>query len=303
MPGYRVEAITPDGPDLLHVDVRGTRPGRHCPHCGRASRAVHSRYRRQPADLPSLGRRVRVGLRVRRFYCRNAMALIETPANPPNTVVDIPMLRQVAEEIGRRPGHTPVFACDNTMLGPVFQLREHPKVTKVHHLPFKPPNSAAARIYAAQSTGAGSTLSFDISGGQAAAFRFLNTLQIFKLAVSLGGTESPASLPASMTYSGMPVQVRERMGILESTIRLSIGIERPDDLVAAPQSGGCRTRSEPPCLTCNACSGCAARLRHRLPATPGPSGRNWLCSTATWMRCVASTPTPADRVSGLSAGS
>ncbi len=72
MPGCRVEAITPDGPDLFHVAAHGTRPGGRCPDCGRASRAVHSRYRRHPADLPSLGHRVRVGLRVRRFYCRNA---------------------------------------------------------------------------------------------------------------------------------------------------------------------------------------------------------------------------------------
>ena len=72
MPGCRVEALTPDGPDLLRIVARGARPGGHCPDCGRASRAVHSRYRRHPADLPSLGRRVRVGLRVRRFYCRNA---------------------------------------------------------------------------------------------------------------------------------------------------------------------------------------------------------------------------------------
>ena len=72
VPGCRVEAITLDGPDLLHVDARGTGLGGHCPDCVRASRAVHSRYRRRPADLPSLGRRVRVGLRVRRFYCRNA---------------------------------------------------------------------------------------------------------------------------------------------------------------------------------------------------------------------------------------
>ena len=55
MPGCRIKAITPDGPDLLHVDARSTRPGGRCPDCGRASRAVHSRYRRHPADLPSLG--------------------------------------------------------------------------------------------------------------------------------------------------------------------------------------------------------------------------------------------------------
>lgn len=111
-------------------------------------------------------------------------------------------------------------------------LREHVKVNKVHYLPFNPPESAAARVVAKQSTGAGSTFSFDIAGGQEAAFRFLNALQIIKLAVSLGGTESLASLPASMTHSGVPVDVRERMGILDATIRLSIGIEHPDDLVA-----------------------------------------------------------------------
>jgi len=72
MPGCRVEAITLDGPNLLHIAAHGTRPGGRCPDCGRASRAVHSRYRRHPADLPSMGRRVHVGLRARRFYCRNA---------------------------------------------------------------------------------------------------------------------------------------------------------------------------------------------------------------------------------------
>jgi methionine-gamma-lyase len=245
---------------------------------------------------------------------RVSMILIETPANPTNGLVDITMVHRVAGEIDNGQGHRPVLACDNTMLGPVFQrplahgadlslysltkyvgghsdliagaalgsrvvmkpvrllrgaigtqldphscwmlgrsletvsirmeradrnahvvaefLRDHRKVTKVHYLPFNPPDSAAARVSAAQSTGAGSTFSFDISGGQAAAFRFLNVLQIFKLAVSLGGTESLASLPASMTHSGVPVEVREKMGILESTIRLSIGIEHPDDLVA-----------------------------------------------------------------------
>ena len=72
MPGCRVERITREGQNLLHVAVHGTRPGGRCPDCGRASRAVHSRYQRRPADLPSLGRAVRVGLRGRRFYCGNA---------------------------------------------------------------------------------------------------------------------------------------------------------------------------------------------------------------------------------------
>jgi transposase len=72
MPGCRLERITAEASDLLHIAAHATRPCGRCPDCGRASRAVHSRYRRKPADLPSLGRKVRVGLRVRRFYCRNA---------------------------------------------------------------------------------------------------------------------------------------------------------------------------------------------------------------------------------------
>src|SRR5215213_6925632 len=72
MPGCRVEQITREDPDLLSITAQGTRPGGRCPECGQASRAVHSRYRRRPADLPSLGRTVRLDLRLRRFYCRNA---------------------------------------------------------------------------------------------------------------------------------------------------------------------------------------------------------------------------------------
>ena len=71
MPGCRVAAITPEAPDFLHIAAHGTRPGGRCPDCGLASRTVHSHYRRHPADLPSLGRRTRVTLRVRRFYCCN----------------------------------------------------------------------------------------------------------------------------------------------------------------------------------------------------------------------------------------
>ena len=82
MPGCRVEAITSDGPDLLHIAAHGACPGGRCPECGRASRAVHSRYRRHPADLPWLGRRVCVGLQVRRFCCQNTRCTRRTFAEP-----------------------------------------------------------------------------------------------------------------------------------------------------------------------------------------------------------------------------
>jgi methionine-gamma-lyase len=111
-------------------------------------------------------------------------------------------------------------------------LRDHDKVERVHYLAHHDEASDAGRLFARQCLGAGSTFSFDIVGGQAAAFKFLNALQIFKLAVSLGGTESLASLPASMTHSGVPADIRRKIGVLDSTIRLSIGIEHPSDLIA-----------------------------------------------------------------------
>jgi methionine-gamma-lyase len=111
-------------------------------------------------------------------------------------------------------------------------LRDHPNVAKVHYLAFLENGSPAQAVYARQCTGAGSTFSFDVKGGEKGAFAFLNALQIFKLAVSLGGTESLASHPAAMTHSGVPVEVRDRIGVLDTTIRLSVGIEHPDDLIA-----------------------------------------------------------------------
>ena len=222
---------------------------------------------------------------------RVSVILIETPANPTNSLVDVAMTRRVAEMIGRKQGHVPVIACDNTLLGPVFQrpieygadislysltkyvgghsdliagaalgskavmkpvkalrgaigtqldphscwmlgrsletlsirmekananalavaefLRGHPRVEKLHYLPFLEPGSPTGKVFALQCSGGGSTFSFDIKGGQPASFRFLNSLSIFKLAVSLGGTESLASHPATMTHSGVPAEVRQ----------------------------------------------------------------------------------------------
>ncbi len=246
---------------------------------------------------------------------RVSVILIETPANPTNGLVDIALVREIAEAMAaNQDGLRPIIMCDNTLLGPVFQrpiehgadislysltkyvgghsdliagaamatkalmrpirqlrsaigtqldpnscwmlgrsletlslrmerananagaaasfLLDHPKVAAVHFLPFADPSGPIGRAFRAQWSGAGSTFSFDIKGGEPAAFRFLNALQIFKLAVSLGGTESLASHPATTTHSGVKADVRGRIGVLESTIRLSIGIENPDDLIA-----------------------------------------------------------------------
>ncbi|MBJ6127792.1 cystathionine gamma-synthase family protein [Microvirga splendida] len=245
---------------------------------------------------------------------RVSVIKIETPSNPMNTLVDIALIRTVAEEIAAAQGHRPVIVCDNTLLGPVFQkplkngadisvysltkyvgghsdliagaalgskelmktvrllrssigtqldphscwmlgrsletlalrmnaanrngeivaqfLHEHPSVAKVHHLAYLPEGSRAREVYEEQCDAPGSTFSFDVKGGEAEAFRVLNALQVFKLAVSLGGTESLISHPASTTHSGVPKATRDRLGVSDATIRVSIGIEHPDDLVA-----------------------------------------------------------------------
>ncbi|MCK8784604.1 cystathionine gamma-synthase family protein [Roseomonas sp. NAR14] len=111
-------------------------------------------------------------------------------------------------------------------------LAAHPHVAAVHALGHQPEGSAARRVYDAQCSGPGSTFSIELTGGQPEAFRMLNALRVFKLAVSLGGTESLASHPASTTHSGVPAEVRARIGVTDGLIRLSIGIEHPDDLIA-----------------------------------------------------------------------
>ena len=89
----------------------------------------------------------------------------------------------------------------------------------------------AAEVFAAQCTGPGSTFSFVIDDDRLLAFRILNELSLFKLAVSLGGTESLACHPASTTHSGVLPENRLAVGITDGLIRLSIGLEHPDDLI------------------------------------------------------------------------
>jgi methionine-gamma-lyase len=111
-------------------------------------------------------------------------------------------------------------------------LASHPRVKRVHTLSALPEDSPAGRVFEAQCLGGGSTFSIDIEGGIGSAFRMLNALRVFKLAVSLGGTESLASHPASTTHSGVPLAARQKTGVLDGTIRFSIGLEHPDDLIA-----------------------------------------------------------------------
>ena len=111
-------------------------------------------------------------------------------------------------------------------------LAKHPKVASVNYLGHLKPGDPRAEVFERQCMSAGSTFSFSIRGGEAEAFRMLDALQVMKLAVSLGGTETLISHPASTTHSGVPKETRDRLGITDSMIRISVGIENADDLIA-----------------------------------------------------------------------
>lgn len=110
-------------------------------------------------------------------------------------------------------------------------LQSHPKVEKVYYLGFIPEGTRQFEIYQKQLTSAGAMLSFDIIGGEAEAFKFLNSLKLMKLAVSLGSTESLAEHPATMTHSDVSPKDRAELHISEKLVRLSIGVEHFDDII------------------------------------------------------------------------
>jgi methionine-gamma-lyase len=246
---------------------------------------------------------------------RVSLILVETPANPTNSLVDLALMREASEAIGRRQaGGRPPVAVDNTFLGPVFQrplahgadlamysltkyvgghsdlvaggvigtrdmvapvkklrgalgtqldpntawmimrsmetlalrmrkaadnaalvarfLADHPKVADVNYLGFLAATDPRQDVFKRQCESAGSTFGFSIKGGEAEAFRLLDALQVIKLAVSLGGTETLMSHPASTTHSGVSKATRDRLGITDALIRISVGIEDADDLIA-----------------------------------------------------------------------
>ncbi|HEU5481832.1 MAG TPA: cystathionine gamma-synthase family protein [Sphingomicrobium sp.] len=111
-------------------------------------------------------------------------------------------------------------------------LRDHPKVESVGYLGFLEEGSHQADIYRRHCTGAGSTFSLYLKGGEKEAFAFLDALQIAHLAVSLGGTETLASAPAAMTHLSVPDERKQALGITPNLVRISIGVEHADDLIA-----------------------------------------------------------------------
>jgi cystathionine gamma-lyase len=109
-------------------------------------------------------------------------------------------------------------------------LLKHPKVKKVIYPGLE--NHPQHTLAKTQSTGFGGVLSFEIKGRQSDAETFLEKLRIIALAESLGGVESLIELPSVMTHSSVPKEVREQVGISDTLIRFSAGIENIDDLIA-----------------------------------------------------------------------
>ena len=239
-------------------------------------------------------------------------ALIETPANPTNSVVDIQGMSDLIHDMGTA-DQRPVVMIDNTFLGPLWQhplkhgadvviysatkfigghsdliagaclgsseilhpirvhrtfmgtmtgpwtgwllmrsletlkmrmtaamknaryvadfLDDHPKVNRVHYLGLLREHDPMFEVYRRQCVGPGSLIAFEVKDGEAGAFRFLNALQMIKLAVSLGGTESLAEHPGTMTHADVPPEDQERMGLTPSMVRISVGVEHFSDIL------------------------------------------------------------------------
>jgi cystathionine gamma-lyase len=110
------------------------------------------------------------------------------------------------------------------------RLSHHAKIARVHYpgLPEHPQHALASR----QMNGFGGMVTLVLRGGLGDARRFLERLRIFVCAESLGGVESLAEHPAIMTHASLPAAIRAQLGIDDSLVRLSVGVEDVDDLIA-----------------------------------------------------------------------
>lgn len=240
------------------------------------------------------------------------LIMIETPSNPTNSLIDIAMCKEIADELSSETQQVKL-AVDNTFMGPIWChpiahgadlvmysatkyigghsdliagavlgntedmirvktlrtflgnmasphtcwlltrsletlkvrmeqqaksaidvaefLKSHPKVSDVVYLGNLEKGSKAYKIYEKQYSSPGAMISFEVKGGEKQAFKFLNHLNLVKLAVSLGSTESLIQHPASMTHAGIAPDDKIKMGITQSLVRISIGVENSEDLI------------------------------------------------------------------------
>jgi cystathionine gamma-synthase/methionine-gamma-lyase len=122
-------------------------------------------------------------------------------------------------------------ACENALAVAAY-LQSHAKVAGVTFIGLAEPGSPEHELMRRQTRGAGSTFSFRLHGGEAEAFRLLDGLKLLRLAVSLGGTETLICHPASTTHYTTARDRLAEAGVTESTLRISIGLEHRDDLIA-----------------------------------------------------------------------
>jgi methionine-gamma-lyase len=111
-------------------------------------------------------------------------------------------------------------------------LQDHPKVRRVHYLGFLADDDPQREVFQRQCISPGGTFSFEVDGGEAEAFRVLNAVRIAKLAVSLGSTETLMQHPATMTHADVKPEHQKAIGITPGMIRISVGVEHPEDIIA-----------------------------------------------------------------------
>ena len=111
-------------------------------------------------------------------------------------------------------------------------LCTHPAVSRVYFPGLESQGVRQVALFHAQCSEPGAMISFDVIGGESSAFKVLNALKLVKLAVSLGSNESLAQHPYHMTHADVPDSEKESLNLTDSMIRLSVGMEHPDDLIA-----------------------------------------------------------------------
>jgi cystathionine beta-lyase/cystathionine gamma-synthase len=150
-------------------------------------------------------------------YLRNAIGAIQSPFNAWLTLQGVKTLPLRMER-----------HCANALRVARF-LEDHPRVTRVHYpgLDSFPQREIARRQHRA----GGALLAFEVEGGTEAGIRVLNNTRLCALAENLGSAETLITHPASMTHAAVPVEQRLATGITDGLVRLSVGLENPDDLI------------------------------------------------------------------------
>ena len=160
----------------------------------------------------------RDGLRERLGYLQNAVGAV---AGPFDSFLVLRALKTLPVRMQRH--------CENAAAVAAF-LEAHPKIEKVYYpgLASHPQHALAQR----QMHGFGGMVTAVLKGGLDDARRFLGRCELFALAESLGGVESLIEHPAIMTHASIPKEIRQSLGISDGLVRLSVGIEEVDDLIA-----------------------------------------------------------------------